>query len=77
MVWKEQNNKLVNEFKFDDFKQALAFTNKVGEIAEKHQHHPDIYIHSYNQVKISLTTHDESNQVTEKDYNLSKEIDKI
>lgn len=44
-------------FKFKDFKQALAFINKVGEIAESESHHPDINLHGWNMVRITLSTH--------------------
>lgn len=44
------------EFKFKDFAHALAFTNKVGEIAESEGHHPDLQI-SWGKVVIELTTH--------------------
>ncbi|MEX1192324.1 MAG: 4a-hydroxytetrahydrobiopterin dehydratase [Brumimicrobium sp.] len=77
MNWKEENNKLKKEFKFDDFKQALAFTNKVGEIAETKQHHPDIILHDYNQVRIEVTTHDEGMKVTEKDHKFVEDVEKI
>ena len=44
------------EFKFKDFKEALEFVNRVGEISEEQDHHPNIYI-LYNKVKIILFTH--------------------
>jgi 4a-hydroxytetrahydrobiopterin dehydratase len=44
------------EFTFKDFKEALAFINKVGEIAEAEAHHPDIHCW-WNKVKLELTTH--------------------
>lgn len=44
------------QFKFKDFKEALEFTNKVGEIAESEGHHPDIQL-SWGTVVIELTTH--------------------
>ena len=76
MNWKEEKNKIHKTFKFNDFKEALNFVNEVGALAEQNQHHPDIYIHDYNQVDISLTTHDEG-KVTDKDYSLAERIDKI
>lgn len=45
------------DFKFKNFKEALSFVNKVGEIAEREGHHPDIFLHSWRKVKISLMTH--------------------
>lgn len=47
---------LEKEFKFKDFKEALEFTNKVGQLAEKEQHHPDIHL-GYGKVRIILWTH--------------------
>ena len=75
MTWQEINNTITKDFKFNNFVQALAFVNKVGLLAEEHDHHPDILIHSYKHVKIVLTTHSE-NKVTNKDYDLAKRIDK-
>lgn len=51
------DKKLVREFKLKDFKQALRFINKVGEIAEAQGHHPDINLYNWNKVTITLWTH--------------------
>lgn len=48
--------KIEKEYKFKDFKEALAFINKVGEIAEMMNHHPNIYLWGWNKVKLTLTT---------------------
>jgi 4a-hydroxytetrahydrobiopterin dehydratase len=77
MNWKEEDNKLKKEFKFEDFKKALDFTNKVGEIAEVQKHHPDIILHDYNQVRIEVTTHDEGMKVTEKDEDFAEAVNKL
>jgi len=45
------------KFVFKDFKQALNFINKVGEIAEQEGHHPDIHLVNYKNVEIDLSTH--------------------
>lgn len=47
---------LEREFKFKNFREALDFTNKVGELAEKQNHHPDIYL-AWGKVKLTLWTH--------------------
>ncbi|MEO8218871.1 MAG: 4a-hydroxytetrahydrobiopterin dehydratase [Acidobacteriota bacterium] len=47
---------LEKEFRFPDFKSALAFTNAVGEVAEKKGHHPDIHL-SWGRVKLEIFTH--------------------
>lgn len=74
-MWTEADNKLIRRFKFDDFVEALAFVNKVGELAEKANHHPDISL-GWGYAEISLTTHSE-NGVTDKDRALAKEIDRL
>jgi 4a-hydroxytetrahydrobiopterin dehydratase len=72
-MWKENQNLLTRKFKFDDFKQALEFVNKVGELAEQANHHPDIRL-GYGYAQISLMTHSDGS-VTEKDKSLSRQID--
>lgn len=48
--------KIEKKFKFKNFKEALNFVNQVGEIAEKMNHHPNIYLYGWNKVKLTLTT---------------------
>lgn len=56
--WKvAQDKQIEKDFKFKDFKEALDFVNKVGGIAESEGHHPDIFLHGWNKVKITLSTH--------------------
>ena len=52
-MWIESDKKLTREFNFKDFKEAISFINKVADISEKYNHHPEIY-NAYNTVKISL-----------------------
>jgi 4a-hydroxytetrahydrobiopterin dehydratase len=66
---------LVKEFRFPDFKQALAFANKVGEVAEEEQHHPDMTI-GWGNVSIELSTH-AIGGLSENDFILAAKIDKI
>ena len=47
---------LEKEFRFDDFAQALAFTNRIGELAEEVNHHPDLKL-GWGYVHVSLWTH--------------------
>jgi 4a-hydroxytetrahydrobiopterin dehydratase len=75
-LWTAINNTLVKEFEFADFKSAVDFINRVAVVAEKQNHHPDIFLHSYKRVRITLSTHSE-NKVTEKDYKLAELIDKL
>ncbi|MGI8893381.1 MAG: 4a-hydroxytetrahydrobiopterin dehydratase [Bacteroidia bacterium] len=75
-MWKEQNNKLSQEFKFKNFSEAFAFMTRVALVADKMDHHPD-WSNSYDKVNISLSTHSEGSKVTAKDHKLADEIDKI
>lgn len=75
-MWKEENNKLTRSFEFKDFKTAMAFMNKVADVAEELNHHP-WWSNVYNKVEIELTTHDAGNTVTEKDLELARRIDQI
>jgi len=55
--WKLESGKLVRDWTFKDFGQAMAFVNRVAELAEAAGHHPDIDIR-YNQVRLGLVSHD-------------------
>jgi 4a-hydroxytetrahydrobiopterin dehydratase len=74
--WKFIDNKISKEFELKDFKSALNFVNQVGAEAESMDHHPDILMHSWNKVKISVNTHSEGG-VTEKDFKLAEKIEAI
>lgn len=73
--WKVVNNKLLKRFQFANFAESLAFVNKIGEIAENHDHHPDINF-GWGYAEIFITTHD-AGGLTEKDFALAREIDGI
>ena len=73
--WSLEFSSITKDFLFKDFKEALIFVNRVGEIAENLQHHPDIMI-NYNMVRLNLTTHSEKS-LTKKDFDAAKEIDKL
>lgn len=73
--WGEIDGYLQNSFKFKDFKEALNFINKVGEISEKMNHHPEI-TNVYNKVTLKLKTHDK-NQITDLDYQMAKKVDQL
>ena len=60
---------LQREFLFRDFREALAFVNRVGELAEQENHHPDIAIH-WNTVTLRWWTH-VADSVTDRDYELA------
>jgi len=73
--WELTDNAISKQFTFADFTEALAFVNKVGELAEQADHHPDILI-QYKDVTLTLSTHTDGG-VTEKDFSLVEDIDKL
>lgn len=73
--WKIKSRKLYKKYIFDNFSDALVFVNKVGELAEKENHHPDIAF-GWGYVEIVLFTHSE-NAVTDKDKKLADNIDNL
>ena len=75
-MWKEENNKLNASLKFKDFKQAFAFMTEVAMHVEVHGHHPE-WSNVYNNVRISLCTHDAGDVVTEKDHKLAEAITEV
>ena len=74
--WSQEENHIAKIFELKDFAEALAFVNKIGAEAEKMDHHPDIFIHSWNKVKITLSTHSEGG-ITEKDFQLAEKIERL
>ncbi len=74
--WALENNLIGKDFVLKDFKAALDFVNKVGAEAEAMDHHPDIFIHSWNKVKITVSTHS-ANGITVKDFQLAGKIESL
>lgn len=73
--WKFIDKAIEKKFKFLNFSQALGFIVQVGLLAEKKNHHPELF-NVYNKVIIRLTTHD-AEGVTDKDIDLAKAIEQI
>jgi 4a-hydroxytetrahydrobiopterin dehydratase len=71
--WNSTGKDIRKEFKFPNFIEAMGFVNRVAEIAEETNHHPDIEIR-YNKVVLSLTSHDVGG-VTDRDVRLARSID--
>lgn len=75
--WKTPySNKLTLELTFTDFMDAVDFVNKIADVAESQNHHPDISIYSYKNVYIEIFTH-ELDGLTYKDFDLAKEIERL
>jgi 4a-hydroxytetrahydrobiopterin dehydratase len=71
--WTREGDEIRKQFTFRDFRQAMAFVNRVADAANAADHHPDITI-NYNRVTMSLSTHSEGG-VTQKDFDLAAAID--
>ena len=72
--WELSDNVLQKKYSFKSFKGSMAFVNKVAELADSVDHHPDIII-NYNRVILKLTTHSQGG-ITDKDFNLAQMIDR-
>lgn len=66
---------LEKQYKFKNFRQALAFTNQVGELAEAEGHHPDIYL-AWGKVKLMVWTH-KIDGLTESDFIFAAKVDEL
>lgn len=70
-----KSHHLEAEFEFKDFVQALAFTNRVGALAEKANHHPDIYL-AWGRVRLTLWTH-KVDGLTEGDFVFAAKVSRL
>jgi len=73
--WSINGDALQRTFSFEDFLAAMAFVNRVADLAEGHQHHPDIMVR-YNKVTLTVTTHD-AGGLTEKDFDFARDTDGV
>jgi 4a-hydroxytetrahydrobiopterin dehydratase len=73
--WNFNNNGIEKKFVFKNFNQALGFIVQLGVLAEKANHHPELF-NVYNKVNIRLSTHD-ANGLTDKDFDLAKAIENL
>ena len=73
--WTVAEDKLARKFTFKNFAESLDFINKVGALAEAADHHPDI-LFGWGYAEIFITTHD-AGGITERDFELAKEIESL
>lgn len=74
--WNFADDALCAEFKFKNFVQAFGFLSQLAILQEKQNHHALIE-NMYNKVKLTLTTHDAENKVTERDLKLISSLEKV
>lgn len=70
-----EEHHLEKEYRFPDFRQALEFTRRVGELAEEQGHHPDIYL-AWGKVRLQIWTH-KIDGLTESDFILAAKADRL
>jgi 4a-hydroxytetrahydrobiopterin dehydratase len=73
-VQEKYSNALTKEYIFKDFRQAWAFMSGLTEFINETDHHPD-WTNVYNKVKVTLSTHDLNNTVSDKDVALAKRME--
>jgi len=73
--WKYENNAISKQYKFKEFLDGIRFIDKVADIAEAADHHPDIHV-NYTRVTFVCSTHSEGG-VTSKDFDLAGKIERL
>ncbi len=73
--WEAENGNLKKHFEFENFAESLAFINRVGAIAEKFDHHPDI-LFGWGYAEFFITTHD-AGGITQRDFELARAIENL
>ena len=76
VAWERDGDAIVLERKFSDFAEAMAFANRVAEAAESANHHPDILVHGWNRVRLTLYTHTVEG-LTAADFAMARTIDEL
>jgi 4a-hydroxytetrahydrobiopterin dehydratase len=74
--WKRQGDEIVKDWKFKDFAEAMGFANRVADAAEAANHHPDILVHDWNKVRLSLTNH-AAGGLTDVDFEMARRFDEV
>jgi 4a-hydroxytetrahydrobiopterin dehydratase len=74
--WRQEGEALVRDLKFKDFAEAMAYVNRVADLAEEVNHHPDLLVHGWNNVRLDLTTHS-AGKLTENDHAMARRIDAL
>jgi 4a-hydroxytetrahydrobiopterin dehydratase len=73
--WQLNGKTIEKKFRFPDFRAAIGFVNRVADLAEVEDHHPDILVH-YREVTLVLWTH-ATGGLTERDFQLAADIDRV
>jgi 4a-hydroxytetrahydrobiopterin dehydratase len=76
VAWQRDGDAIVLERKFKDFAEAMAYVNRVADAAEAADHHPDILVHGWNGVRLTLYTHTVEG-LTAADFAMARTIDEL
>jgi 4a-hydroxytetrahydrobiopterin dehydratase len=74
--WRREGDQIVRDWEFKDFAAAMAFVNRVADAAEEANHHPDILVHGWNKVRLSLTNHS-AGGLTDADFQMAERFDEL
>jgi 4a-hydroxytetrahydrobiopterin dehydratase len=74
--WRREGEEIARDWKFEDFAEAMAFVNRVADAAEEAGHHPDILVHGWNKVRLSLTNHS-AGGLTDADFQMAGRFDAL
>ena len=74
--WEVQAGRLTKTFIVRSFAHGVLFLGAIGQLAEAANHHPDVNLHDYSRVTVSLVTHSEGG-LTDKDFALAAQIDSL
>lgn len=73
--WSNENGQIIKTYTFDTYKSGLVFAVAVGHLADRMDHHPDLFI-GYQKVKVGLNTHDLGG-ISTYDFELAKQIESL
>jgi 4a-hydroxytetrahydrobiopterin dehydratase len=74
--WEREGDTIVRDVELANFKEAMALANAIADAAEEANHHPDILVHGYKHLRVTLCTHSEGG-ITENDFALAAAIDAL
>ncbi len=74
--WRREGDSIVRDLQLADFAAAIALVDRVAEAAEAANHHPDILVHGFNKLRLTLSTHSEGG-LTDADFALAARLDAL
>ncbi len=73
--WSREGDTITKNYQFKNFNEVLTAVNKIAELAEDQNHHPDILMYGWNKLRVTTSTHD-ANGITGRDFKLASAIDR-